>query len=67
MAQTSSVRNPERRRKCLTRRALRIANLIHLNGPSNVVANEIAVFIRESARVYGAELDFALAGILKTL
>ncbi|MFH1924639.1 MAG: hypothetical protein ABIP48_32710, partial [Planctomycetota bacterium] len=58
------VRNPERRRKCLTRRALRIANLIHLDAPSVIVANEIATFVRESSRLYGDMLVESLGGIL---
>lgn len=67
MAQASSVRNPERRRRCLTRRALRIANLIHHDAPAVLVANDIAIFVRESSRLYGDTLNTALAGILANM
>ena len=64
MAQASSVPTPERQRKRLTRRALRIAKLIRLDAPAVIVANEIAVFVRESSRLYSDTLIRALGGIL---
>jgi len=64
---TQPDRQQERLRKGLAKRAHRIGRHIDRDTPAVIVANDIAVFVRESSRVYGADLDHALDGILRTL
>ncbi|MFH1918514.1 MAG: hypothetical protein ABIP48_01320 [Planctomycetota bacterium] len=57
--------DPKRQRARLTKAATQLATLIRTDAPEIIVANRIAVFVRESSRLYGETLVRELGIVLE--
>lgn len=59
--------DPKRQRSRLARDARRLADLFTIDGPPVLVANRLAVLVREASRIYHEDLVRELAIVLKEM